>query len=46
MGDEWKNNSMLCYIKWDIFVDIEDDSRHNNLEDKFASQLQLMSDIY
>jgi hypothetical protein len=24
MGDEWMNNSMLCYIEWDIFANIED----------------------
>jgi hypothetical protein len=36
---------MLCYIKWDMFVNIEDAKifeaflRHKNLEDKFASHL-------
>jgi hypothetical protein len=25
MGDEWMNNSMLCYIERDMFVEIEDE---------------------
>ena len=52
MGDEWMNNSMLCYIERDMSVDAEDEKifeaflRHKNLEVKFASQLQLMSCMY
>jgi hypothetical protein len=25
MGDEWMNYSKLCYIEWDMFVDIKDE---------------------
>ena len=46
------NNSILCYIERDMFVDVEDEkilkrfSIHKNSEVKFASQLQLMSCMY
>ncbi|CAD6260946.1 unnamed protein product [Miscanthus lutarioriparius] len=25
MNDDWMNNSMICYIEWDLFASIEDD---------------------
>jgi hypothetical protein len=25
MGDEWMNNSMLCYIEQDMFIEIQDE---------------------
>jgi len=25
MNDDWMNNSMICYIEWDLFASIDDD---------------------
>jgi hypothetical protein len=52
VGDEWMNNSIICYIEWDIFTYIKDVKflkvflRHKVSKDKFVLQPQLMSGMY
>jgi hypothetical protein len=41
MGDEWMNNSILCYIERDMFVDVEYKKILKHFQDLRTRKLNL-----